>query len=394
MAGEEKVTIADDLVVTKYKMAAETANKVLKDLVAASIPGASVRDLCRLGDSKIVEETGKAYKKDKKMSKGISFPTCISVNNVVCHYSPLAADPDTVLADGDLVKIDLGAHIDGFIAVVGHSLVVGASSESQVSGRRADVMMAAHLASEAALRSFRPGNNNMQLTDKIVRIARDFGCRPVERLRSYNLERNVIKGEKVISICPESCCDTPSQVQEFKDHEVYAMDIFVSTGTGQSAEKDIKPTVFRKTGLTHMLKMKSSREMLSQVAKNHSVMPFHLNNLEDPMKARMGSVECVSHEVLESYPVYCERDGALVAQFKFTVLMMPNGPMRITGLPFDESLYKSEKKIEDCEINCLLRQSIKPRANKKKKKAAGKEVTEESKPVVVVQEPPSVQKCC
>ena len=153
----------------------------------------------------------------------------------------------------------------------------------------------------------------------------------MERLRSYNLERNVIKGEKVISICPESCCDTPSQVQEFKDHEVYAMDIFVSTGTGQSAEKDIKPTVFRKTGLTHMLKMKSSREMLSQVAKNHSVMPFHLNNLEDPMKARMGSVECVSHEVLESYPVYCERDGALVAQFKFTVLMMPNGPMRITG---------------------------------------------------------------
>ena len=111
------------------------------------------------------------------LSQGISFPTCISVNNVVCHYSPLAADPDTVLADGDLVKIDLGAHIDGFIAVVGHSLVVGASSESQVSGRRADVMMAAHLASEAALRSFRPGNNNMQLTDKIVRIARDFGCR-------------------------------------------------------------------------------------------------------------------------------------------------------------------------------------------------------------------------
>ena len=48
-----------------------TANKVLKDLVAASIPGASVRDLCRLGDSKIVEETGKAYKKDKKMSKGV-----------------------------------------------------------------------------------------------------------------------------------------------------------------------------------------------------------------------------------------------------------------------------------------------------------------------------------
>ena len=68
---DDSPTISDDLVVTKYKMAAETANKVLKDLVAASTPGASVRDLCRLGDSKIVEETGKAYKKDKKMSKGV-----------------------------------------------------------------------------------------------------------------------------------------------------------------------------------------------------------------------------------------------------------------------------------------------------------------------------------
>ena len=64
------MTIADDLVVTKYKMAADTANKVLRELVEVCLTGASVRDLCRLGDTKIVEETGKAYKKDKKMSKG------------------------------------------------------------------------------------------------------------------------------------------------------------------------------------------------------------------------------------------------------------------------------------------------------------------------------------
>ena len=68
--GEEKKTIADDLVVTKYKMAAETANKVLRDLVAACTEGSSVRELCMMGDNKILEETGKAYKKDKKMSKG------------------------------------------------------------------------------------------------------------------------------------------------------------------------------------------------------------------------------------------------------------------------------------------------------------------------------------
>ena len=52
-----------------------------------------------------------------------------------------------------------------------------------------------------------------------------------------------------------------------------------------------------------------------------------------------------------------------------------------SGLPFDEALYKSEKKVEDGEILTLLKQSTNPRANKKKKKAAEKAVSEETKTV-------------
>ena len=48
------------------------------------------------------------------------------------------------------------------------------------------------------------------------------------------------------------------------------------------------------------------------------------------------------------------------------------------GLPFDEALYKSDKKIEDSEINTLLKQSANPKAAKKKKKAAEKAVSEET----------------
>ncbi len=68
------------------------------------------------------------------------------------------SEPDVTLKDGDLVKLDLGAHIDGFIAVVAHSLVVGASKDKKVTGKKADAIMAAHLASEAALRLVKPGN--------------------------------------------------------------------------------------------------------------------------------------------------------------------------------------------------------------------------------------------
>ena len=108
---------------------------------------------------------------------GIAFPTCISVNNVICHYTPLLSEPDTSLADGDLIKLDLGAHIDGFIAVVAHTWVLGATAEAPVTGRKADVMMAAHLASEAALRLVKPGMENTEVTETISKIGEAFECK-------------------------------------------------------------------------------------------------------------------------------------------------------------------------------------------------------------------------
>jgi len=377
---DELPTIAEDLVVTKYKMSAEICNKVLKEMVAECKPGCSVRDLCILGDKKLTEETSKSYKKDKKITKGIAFPTCISVNNVICHYTPLLSEPDTILADGDLVKVDLGAHIDGFIAVAAHTFVLGASAEAPVTGRKADVIMAAHLASEAALRLVKPGMENTEVTETVTKIGEAFECKPVEGMVSHNLEQNIIDGEKTINNCLEGQAKD-REIHEFKQHEVYAVDVLISSGDGKNQERDAKTTVFKKTGLTYMLKMKTSREFFSQVSKSYGPMPFNLRNCEEEKKARMGVVECVKHQVLQPFHVLYEKEGTFVAQFKFTVLLMPNGPMKITGLPFDAALYKSEKKVEDGEILTLLKQSTNPRANKKKKKAAEKAVSEETKNV-------------
>lgn len=80
----------------------------------------------------LIEECNKVFKKEKAMKKGLAFPVCVSVNNCINHYSPLLSDKDTTLKNGDMVKIDMGAHLDGFIAVVGHTVVVGASKENKV----------------------------------------------------------------------------------------------------------------------------------------------------------------------------------------------------------------------------------------------------------------------
>lgn len=376
--GNDLPTIADDLVVTKYKMAAEIVNKVLKETVTLLIPDASVRDLCIASDKLLAEETAKAFKKDKKVVKGIAFPTCISVNNVICHYSPLNSEPDTILKDGDMVKMDLGAHIDGFIAVVAHTHVVGCTKENPLTGRKADAMMAAYLASEAALRLVKPGNETYEVTETVSKIAEAFNCKPVEGMLSHQLEQNKIDGEKTIIQNPTEAQKKEHDKFEFGLHEVYGVDVLISTGEGQGREKDAKITIYKKTEETYMLKMKTSREFFSKVSKQFGAMPFNLRNMDDERKARMGVGECVNHRLVEPFQVLYEREGEQVSQFKFTVLLMPNGPQKITGLPFDPELFKSELEIKDQEIQKLLKQSANPKANKKKKKAAEKAVNEET----------------
>jgi len=331
---DELPTIADDLVVTKYKMAAEIVNKVLKELADASILSASVRDLCILGDKRLAEETSKAFKKDKKLTKGIAFPTCISVNNCICHFSPLTSEPDVILGDGDMVKIDMGAHIDGFIAVVAHTVVVGATVDNPVTGGKADALMAAHLASEAALRLVKPGNETYEITETVSKVGEAFECKPVEGMLSHQLEQNKIDGEKTIIQNPSEPQRKEHDKFEFALHEVYAVDVLISSGEGQGREKDAKITVYKKTEDTYMLKMKTSREFYSKVSKQFGTMPFNLRSMEEEKKARMGVVECVTHKLIEPFQVLFDKEGAYVAQFKFTVLLMPNGPHKITGQAF------------------------------------------------------------
>ena len=127
--------------------------------------------------------------------------------------------------------------------------------------------------------------------------------------------------------------------------------MLISTGEGLGREKDAKITIYKKTDDSYMLKMKTSREFYSKVGKQFGTMPFNIRNMEDERKARMGVVECVSKRLIEPFQVLFEKEGkadqtlseseeivdeiffkgTYVAQYKFTVLLMPNGPHKITG---------------------------------------------------------------
>ncbi|KAJ9580445.1 hypothetical protein L9F63_024381 [Diploptera punctata] len=364
---ESEKTIAEDLVVTKYKMAGEIVNRVLKQVIDKCVVGASVCEICEFGDKLLTEETSKVFKKEKELKKGIAFPTCVSVNNYICHFSPIPSEADYTLKDEDMVKVDLGAHVDGFIAVVAHTVVLGASSESKVSGRRADVVLAAHFASQAALRLLKPGNETYAVTDAVQKVCESYKCKPIEGMLSHQLKQFKIDGEKTIIQNPNDAQKKDHEKFEFATHEVYAMDVLVSTGEGVGRESDARVTIYKKTDETYQLKLKTSRMFFSEVTHK-----FDVN------KAKMAVMECVNHKLMEPFQVLYEKPNELVAHFKFTVLLMPNGPHKITGLPFEPELYQSEHSISDPELKSLLNKAVNPKASKKKKKKAEKAIVGET----------------
>ncbi|XP_067096616.1 proliferation-associated protein 2G4-like isoform X1 [Osmerus mordax] len=378
MSGDDdpqEQTIADDLVVTKYKMGAEIANQAMKAVVDAAKEGVSVINLCQKGDVFIMAETGKVFKKEKDMKKGIAFPTSVSVNNCVCHHSPLKSDPDVTLKNGDLVKIDLGVHVDGFISNVAHCFVVGVTKEAPLTGRKADVIKAAHLCAEAALRLVKPGNQNSQVTEAWNKIAKSFKCTPIEGMLSHQLKQHIIDGEKTIIQNPTDQQRKDHEKAEFEVHEVYAVDVLISTGEGKAKDAGQRTTIYKRDpSKQYGLKMKTSRMFFSEVERRFDTMPFTLRAFEDEGKARLGVVECAKHELLQPFNVLHEKEGEFVAQFKFTVLLMANGPLRITNSLFEPELFKSEHEVEDPEVMALLQSSASRKMQKKKKKKASKTV--------------------
>lgn len=111
--------------------------------------------------------------------------------------SPLKSDQDYILKEGDLVKLTLGfmwmASLPMWL-----TLCNWCSSGTQVTGRKADVIKAAHLCAEAALRLVKPGNQNTQVTEAWNKVAHSFNCTPIEGMLSHQLKQHVIDGEKTI----------------------------------------------------------------------------------------------------------------------------------------------------------------------------------------------------
>jgi curved DNA binding protein len=289
--------------------------------------------------------------KSKKLEKGVAFPTCVSSGDLVCHLSPVSAAESSKLVGGQLCRVDLGVHFDGFCAVVADTVVVvgggdgaAAAAAAAAGGAQADVVAAAHAAAEVALRLIKPGNTNTQVTAAISAIAEAFDVTPLQGVLTHQLKQFVIDGNKIV--LQREDAEAKQDEVTFEMYESYAVDIcFTTNKTGKPTESGARTTVFKRLVDEHYrLKLKSSRWLLNTVSEQFATFPFTLRALGDEKQARAGVVECTTHNLLHTYPVL-EDKGAQVAHFKFTVLLLPGGTLKLTGCPAPAVAAASTKKL-------------------------------------------------
>ncbi|KAF3915372.1 hypothetical protein AA313_de0206653 [Arthrobotrys entomopaga] len=381
-------TLANPDTLTKYKTAAEISNKVLNAVVELVKEGSTVLSLCEEGDKLLEDEISKVFK-GKDIKKGISFPTTVSPNEIITPITPNPNDTNTPkweIKAGQVLKIQLGAHIDGFAAIVGSTVVVPAAegADAEITGEIADLLLATHYVNQAFLRlilppSLHPGAEEgkevkpptqTKINSILNTIAKSYGCSLVENTTSYQFERNEIEAKKKIILAP-------AEHMKGEGHpeigDVWGVEVAVALGeSGKLKVSEHKPTLFRNTGTTFQLKRPTSRQVFSEVKSKFGQFPFSSRQLSDQKAASFGLVECTRGNLLRQYEILVEKEGKATSKDFSVVAITKKGLSIITAPPaIDLEKVKSDKKITDEEILKLLEIPIgaPKKANKKKKKA-------------------------
>ncbi|KAJ2894717.1 curved DNA-binding protein [Zalerion maritima] len=400
MAEEPKeidYTLNNPDTLTKYKTAAQISEKVLAAVSELCVPGAKIASICEQGDKLIEEEVGKVYR-GKKIQKGFAHPTTVSPSSFVTPYTPLTSDEaeaNVEIQDGEPIKIQLGAQIDGFGSIVCDTVVARPKENAgdEITGREADLILATYYANEVLLRLMVPPGllasgsdeekakaaaakppTQSQITSLLEKITKTYGCTLVESTTSWLFERYEIEGKKKIVLAPGEGAkgDGVPEVGE-----VWGVEMGVSLGSGKVKTMSQRATLHRRTTQTYGLKRPTSRKILSEVQKKFNTFPFSLRQLEDERDAKSGVVECVRGNVFRQYEVVGDKDNSPVARLWTTIALTKNGITKIGAPPaLDLDKVKSDKKIEDEEIIKILERPLARntgnKKNKKKKTAAKK----------------------
>lgn len=275
----------------KYLEAGTIGKKALEYSVTLIEPGTTLYEVAEKTEKFIEELGGKP-----------SFPVNLSINNEAAHYTPFEGDKKKFKA-GDLVKVDLGAQIDGYMSDNATTVEVGET------GKYSDLIDASREALDAAIKRLRPMLAVSKVGAEIERVITSYGYKPIRNLGGHGINRYDLHS----SIFIPNYDDGNATV--IKPDTVIAIEPFASTGIGMIHNGP--------GGNIYILSGTKIRED-EPIYKNFKTIPFAERWLAKimPKDYKDYIKKMMKQKELSHFPVLKEHAGSIISQAEHTIMVL------------------------------------------------------------------------
>jgi len=300
----------ENLKTESLQKAGKIAQEVKKYIKPQIKVGEKVLDIITNTEAKIEELEGLC-----------AFPVNLCINNIAAHYTSPKKDDELEINEGDLVKIDLGVHVEGYI--VDTAFTVSFSEEELLE----NIIQSTEVAYDAAKLMVKPKTNTREIGKKIEEIIKGFKYNPIKELGGHQIERWTVHGKKQL---PELGSQGGDIMEE---GEVFSIEIFASTGVGSVHNTnntyiyELNPYIGRVP-----LRRKTSKQLLGFIKKKYTTLPFAERWLANEFRfgVAFGLQELVQQGKLQGHFVLAEKKRVKVAQIEETIIVTEKGFEQLT----------------------------------------------------------------
>ncbi|MFQ6134445.1 MAG: type II methionyl aminopeptidase [Nitrososphaerales archaeon] len=268
----------------------------------------SILEICYLVEEKIRNLGGEP-----------AFPCNVSINEVAAHCTAGLDDDDETVSEGDMVKIDLGVHVNGYIADTATTVSYNPEYDT--------LTQAAEEALNAAIRTVRKDVSAGEIGRAISETAERWGFRPITNLTGHSTAQYRVHAG--VSIPNVWMPGTP----RLKVSSIYAIEPFLTLKDGAgSVVEGGEPRIFSLVSRKRTGK-KPLDGLIEEIWRSRRTLPFtprwylHLFDKDD-LKRIID--ELVKRRILKGYPILVEKKGRHVSQFEHTVTPTETGVVVIT----------------------------------------------------------------
>jgi methionyl aminopeptidase len=281
----------------KHRQAGEVVRKVVEESKTQIKEGVKLLDIATFIEGKITEYGAE-----------IAFPVNISLNEVAAHYTPPAQD-ETVMKKGDYLTIDIGCHIEGYIADTAYTVKVEEPED--------DLIRASREGLEAALSVIRAGVTTGEIGKVIEKTITAHGFRPIENLTGHGLSQYSIHAPPSI---PNY--DDGSTVK-LREGDIVAVEPFATTGAGRVVDDD-KVYIFSFVA-PRPLRLEPARKLMHYIQNTYPQLPFAERWVIKDKKGEFLLRLLIKNGTLFPYHVLKEKTGAPVTQAEHSVIITEEG---------------------------------------------------------------------